>query len=308
MKDFIDIADFTSAQLSSLLERAITDKALFRAGRLPATCRGKTLALIFEKQSLRTRVSFETGMHQLGGSAICLTNADIGLGMREPTRDVARVLGRMCDAITARTFAHATVTDLARFSHCPVINALTDYSHPCQAMADVMTALEMFGPVRGLKLTFVGDGNNVARSLAMLCVKLGMDFVLTCPMGYELDREFVSALPTGAGLGSYKVVHDPAEGVIGARIIYTDTWVSMGQEAEKAKRVAAFKDYQVNEALLGRALKDAIVLHCLPAYRDYEITDGVMEKYAASIFGQAENRLHFQRTLLNVLIAEGGIR
>ncbi len=306
MKDFIELGGFTPEQLQRLLERALADKRLFGAGKLPATCPRKTLALVFEKPSLRTRVSFEAAIVQLGGSAIYLREEDIGLGKREPAADVACVLGRMCDAIAARTFAHQTVRDLALHSAAPVINALSDYSHPCQAMADAMTAMEILGPLRGRKLAFVGDGNNVARSLAMLSAKLGAHFVLACPEGYELAEEFVAAL-AGSGEGSYSLTHDPRAAVNGADVIYTDTWVSMGQEAEKAKRVADFKGFQVNEELLRCAPAGAVVMHCLPAYRGCEISAGVMQAHAGTIFAQAENRLHFQRTLLNVLISEGGI-
>ena len=294
MKDFINIADFTGEQLKSLLERAIGDKKLFRAGKLPASCKRKVLAIVFEKPSLRTRVSFEAAIVHLGGAAINLTNADIGLGKREPVSDVSAVLGRMCDAVAARTFSHETVQGLAEHCSKPVINALTDYSHPCQAMADAMTAMEIFGDVRGRKLAFIGDGNNVARSLAILCEKLGMEFALACPEGYELELDVAQT-------------RDPREAVEGASVIYTDTWISMGQEDEKDKRIATFKPYQVHAELLASAPKDAVVMHCQPAYRGYEITDEVMTAHAGTIFEEAENRLHVQRTLLDVLIAKGGI-
>ena len=305
MKDFIDIAAFSEQELLGLLHRAAADKKLFQAGRLPASCPLKILALIFEKQSLRTRVSFEAGIVQLGGYAIALTNADIGLGTREPVADVARVLGRMCDAVAARTYSHQTITELAKFCPKPVINALSDYSHPCQAMADMMTARELLGEMRGRKWAFVGDGNNVARSLAMLCAKLGVEFVLACPKGYELDQAFVAALPMAA---KFSMLHDAQAAVAGAAVVYTDTWTSMGQEDQKGSRQKAFQPFQVHEKLVQAAPKEAIVLHCLPAYRGSEITDAVMEAHAESIFTEAENRLHFQRSLLNVLIAEGGIK
>jgi len=303
MKDFIDIADFSAQQLQALLDLAIQQKKLFQAGRLSPSCQAKTLALVFEKPSLRTRVSFQAAMVHLGGSSIYLTDADIGLGKREPIKDVARVLGRMCDGVAARTFSHQSVVELARHSQCPVINALTDYSHPCQAMADVMTALEVFGKLSGLKLAFIGDGNNVARSLAMLCAKLGMEFVLACPKGYELEKPLIESLPS-AGPGSYRQTYDPADAARGAQIVYTDTWISMGQERDKAKRVGEFQGFQVNAQLMALAAKDAVVMHCLPAYRGYEITEDVMEAHAGTIFAQAENRLHFQRALLHALIAE----
>jgi len=303
MKDFVNIADFSAGQLMGLLVRAASDKKLFQAGRLPASCAGKTLAMVFEKPSLRTRVSFEAAIVQLGGAAIYLGGADIGLGEREPVGDVAAVLGRMCDAVAARTFRHRTVVDLAAHSAGPVVNALSDYSHPCQAMADVMTIAERLGAPAGAKLAFVGDGNNVARSLAVLCGKLGMEFVLACPAGHELEPEFVASLPPG----TFRQERDPRLAVAEANVVYTDTWTSMGQEAEKAARVAAFQGYQVNAELMSAAPPDAVVMHCLPAYRGYEITDEIMARHGEVIFTQAENRLHFQRSLLNVLVAEGGI-
>jgi ornithine carbamoyltransferase len=307
MKDFIDISDFSAQQLQGLLERAIADKALLRAGKLIPSLPRKTLAMIFEKPSLRTRVSFETAMSQLGGHAIYLTQADIGVGSRETVQDIARTLARMCDGIMARTFSHEFVQQLAIHSAKPVINALTDYSHPCQAMADLMTALECFDKLPGRTLAFIGDGNNVARSLASGCTKLGMKFILACPEGYELEESFVATLAQ-AGKGEYAVVRDPAAAVSKVDIIYTDTWVSMGQETEKEKRLRDFAGYQVNAKLLHAAPSRAVVMHCLPAYRGCEITDEAFEAHARTILEQVENRLHFQRSLLNILIGEGGIR
>jgi len=303
IKDFIDLSDFTSKQLAGLLDRSLADKAAFRKGKLPASLQRKTLAMVFEKPSLRTRASFETAMTQLGGHAMCLTNADIGIGKREPIKDIARVLGRMCDGIMARTFGHKMVEELAEFSGVPVINALTDYSHPCQAMADVMTVQEHFGSLAGRKIAFIGDGNNVARSLAVACSKLGMRFALACPKGYELEKEFVESLADVVTISG-----DTKAAAAGADVIYTDTWISMGQEEEKAKRIRDFEGFQVNAELLSAAPRHAIVLHCLPAYRGYEITDDAFELHAASILAESENRLHFQRTLLHVLLAEGGVR
>ncbi len=299
-KDFIDINDLTSRQLAKLLERALADKAVFQAGKLIPTLARKTLAMFFEKPSLRTRVSFETAMAQLGGHAIYLTQADIALGSREPVQDVARVLGRMCDGIMARTFSHELVRDLAIHSPVPIINALTNYSHPCQALADLMTAMECFGDLTSRTLAFIGDGNNVARSLAAACRKLGMKFILACPPGYELDDQALSGSDSRA-------THDPAEAVAEADIVYADTWISMGQEEEKARRIKDFEGFQINAALLRHAPKHALVMHCLPAHRGYEITDEVFEAHSRTILGEAENRLHFTRTLLNVLIGEGGI-
>jgi len=304
MKDFVNIPDLAAEQLRSLLDRAIADKALFRAGKLAPSLAGKTLAMIFEKPSLRTRVSFEVAMTQLGGHAIHLTQADIGLGKRECVEDVARVLGRMCDGIMARTFSHKLMEDLAHHSPVPVINGLTDHSHPCQAMADLMTAQEQFGPLAGRTIAFVGDGNNVARSLAAACSALGVRFILTAPEGYELEADFPRSLPDPA---LYTLSREPLQAVASADVIYTDTWVSMGQEADRARRLKDFAGYQVNAALLAAAPAHAIVLHCLPAYRGCEITADCFEAHAEPILRQAENRLHFQRTLLNILLAEGGL-
>ena len=308
IKDFVNLTDLTAGQLDGLVRRAIADKHLLGRGELPAALVGKTLAMIFEKPSLRTRVSFETAMTQLGGHAIYLAPVDIGLGTREPVRDVARVLGRICDGIMARTFSHETIEQLAAHSPTPVINALSDYSHPCQAMADLMTVMEHFcpdgAPLAGRTLVFVGDGNNVARSLAVLCAKLDLTFVLSAPEGYELEDAFVQSLPDSA---RYVLSRDPKQAVGVADVIYADTWVSMGQEEQKAERVKDFAGFQVDSALLAAAPDSAIVMHCLPAYRGYEIAEDVFEAHAPTIFEQAENRLHFQRALLNVLLGEGGI-
>jgi len=301
MKDFIEISDFNTEQLSSLMARAIADKELYRKGVLEPTLSRKCLAMVFEKPSLRTRVSFESAMVHLGGHALYLTQADIGLGTREAVQDIARVLGRMCDGIMARTFSHDMVRQLALHASVPVINALTDHSHPCQAMADLMTARERFGELEGRTLAFIGDGNNVARSLAWACAKFGMSFVLASPKDFQLDQPFVDSLPAG----SFRWTESPADAVADADVIYTDTWVSMGQEDEKQRRVKAFEGFQINAELMKAAPGHSIVMHCLPAYRDYEITDEVFEAHAETIMEEAENRLHFQRTLLAVLLGEG---
>lgn len=305
MKKFICTSEYSGEQLYEMLQYAIVQKAQAKAGRLAPTLSRKTLAMIFEKQSLRTRVSFEAGMSQLGGHAINLDQKDIGIGQRESIEDVARVLGRMCDIIMARTFAQSTVDKLAEYSGVPVINGLTDYLHPCQAMADIMTVLEQFGKLNGLTFTFVGDGNNVARSLSMTCAKLGMNFVLACPPKYELEQEWLDRCRQVAGGGARieMIVGEPKKAVASAQVIYTDTWVSMGQEAEKQQRLREFAGFQVNEDLLAAAPKEAIVLHCLPAYRGTEITDGVMDGSQSRVFEEAENRLHFQRALMELLVA-----
>lgn len=303
IRNFINLADFSPEQLSGLLDRAVADKASYKQGKLPASLERKTLAMIFEKPSLRTRASFEIAMTQLGGHAMYLTDADMGIGKREPVKDVARVLGRMCDGIVARTFSHDMVVQLARHAGVPVINALTDYSHPCQAMADAMTVLEHFGELPGRKIAFVGDGNNVALSMAVACSKLGMKFAIACPPGHALNEELVRQLGDAV-----TITDDPETAVAGSDVVYTDTWVSMGQEEQKEQRIREFRGFQVDSDLLAAAAPGAIVLHCLPAYRGYEITNDVFEAHAESIFAESENRLHFQRTLLDVLMTEGGIR
>ncbi len=306
-KHFISLADFTGEQLAALLDRTIAEKPAYLAGTGERPLVGRTLAMVFEKASLRTRVSFEVGMNQLGGSALYVDNRQIGIGTRETPADIARVLGRMCDGIMARTYMHRLVEELAQWSPAPVINGLSDYSHPCQAMADLATVQEHFGELAGRTLVFVGDGNNVARSLAVGCAKLGVRFVLASPKGYELEDAFFEALLNDHPNADCALIRSPAKAVANADVIYADTWVSMGQEEEKDRRVAAFLKYQINADLLAAAPDHAIVLHCLPAYRGYEITDEIFEAHAETIFAEAENRLHFQRTLLGVLIGEGGI-
>jgi ornithine carbamoyltransferase len=306
LSHFVSILDHDGACLAALIDKAVADKKLFKAGALPATLDRKTLVMYFEKPSLRTRVSFETAMTQLGGHGIYLTAGEIGLGKREPVKDVARVVSGMCDGFVARTFSHQAVVDMAAFATVPVINALTDYSHPCQAMADLMTARENFGALKGLKLAFIGDGNNVARSLAGACARLGVHFAIAAPRGFDLDQAFIEQLHKTAPGASFMQTQDPRAAVKDADIVYTDTWVSMGQEKERQERIDAFKGYQINSPLMALAKPTAIFMHCLPAYRDYEVTDEVMESPQSRVFEEAENRLHFQRTLLAVLIGNGG--
>ena len=306
-KDFIGIADLTGDEVRGLINQAIADKELFRAGELPASLAGRTLAMIFEKPSLRTRVSFEAAMTHLGGHAIYLAPSDIGMGSREPVIDVARVLGRMCDGIMARTFAHDTVVQLARHAPVPVINALSDMLHPCQAMADLMTIQEHFGALEGKTMLFVGDGNNVACSLAMACAKVGMKFIIACPDEYQMPGDFVESVRQTGGADCCTVTDDAKAAAADSSVLYTDTWVSMGQEDQKQQRIQDFEKFKIDSDLMSAAPDDAIVMHCLPAYRGLEITDEVFEANAEIIMSEAENRLHFQRTLLHVLIAEGGI-
>ncbi|RKY09190.1 MAG: ornithine carbamoyltransferase [Planctomycetota bacterium] len=304
MKSFLSIQDCTSGELKELLALSRDLKALYKSGKRDICLPGKVLAMLFEKTSLRTRVSFQVAMADLGGTAIYLKPEDIGIiGKREPAKDMARVFARYVDGIMARTFSHETILELDKWSHEPIVNALSDWSHPCQAMADILTIREHCGDLTGLKLAYIGDGNNVARSLAFACAKFNMQFVCASPTGYELDAETLDAanetLPDCASQ-----THDPVEAVTGVQVVYTDTWTSMGQEEEKARRIAAFDGFSVDESLMEKAPKNAKIMHCLPAYRGYEISDGVMESKNSIVFDQAENRLHFQRALLKYLIAK----
>jgi len=278
-------------------------KALYKSGQRDLCLAGKNLAMLFEKPSLRTRISFQVAMTDLGGSPIYVKPEDIGgIGKREPVKDIARVLSRYVDGIMARTFEHSAVTELAQYADVPVINALTDWSHPCQAMADVLTIWEHFDRFEGITVAFVGDGNNVARSLAFAAAKLNMKLIVASPANYELDAASIDAanaiLP-----GCVAQTHDPRAAVAQADVIYTDTWVSMGQEEEKAKRRSDFAGFEVNTDLVAAAPAHVKVMHCLPAYRGYEISDEVAESANSIIFDQAENRLHFQRALLKRLLS-----
>ncbi|MBN2136376.1 MAG: ornithine carbamoyltransferase [Sedimentisphaerales bacterium] len=302
-KDFLSIIDCPAELLEELLELAASLKSLYKGGSRDLCLAGKVLAMLFEKPSLRTRISFHVGMTDLGGEAIYVKPEDIGgIGKREPIKDMGRVFSRYVDGIMARTFDHDTVIGLAEHSSVPVINALTDWSHPCQAMADVLTIKEHLGRIEGVRLTYVGDGNNVARSLAFASSKFGMKMIVAAPAGYELDSQTIERA-NGVRAGSVEQSNDPRSAVSQADVIYTDTWVSMGQEDEKAKRVADFEGFQVNADLVGAAPKGVKIMHCLPAKRGYEITDEVTEMADSIIFDQAENRLHFQRALLKKLMA-----
>ena len=303
MKDFLCINDFSAEQLKDLLTKSSELKKLYKSGGRDLSLAGKTLAMLFEKPSLRTRISFQVAMADLGGSAIYVKPEDIGgIGKRESIKDMARVLSRYVSGIMARTFEHSTVVELAKFAEVPVINALTDWAHPCQAMADVLTIYEHCSRLEGIKIAFIGDGNNVARSLAFACAKLGMKMVISSPAGYQLDAESIQKA-NQISAGSVRQTGDPAQAVLDADIIYTDTWVSMGQEQEKKKRCEDFTGFQVNAALVKLAPANAKIMHCLPAYRGYEITDEVAESSNSIMFDQAENRLHFQRALLKKLMS-----
>jgi ornithine carbamoyltransferase len=304
MQRFIAIAEHSPEALKHVLDVAAQLKAQLRRDRRnDPLLAGRVLAMIFEKPSLRTRVSFAVAMNHLGGMGMVLSRDEVGLGTREPVQDVARVLSGMCDGIMARTFEHEKIKQLAHHATVPVINGLTDYSHPCQAMADIMTLGERFGELRGRTMAYVGDGNNVARSLSVACGKFGMRFILASPPGYELPREDLDRIMSQVPEMDFEVTHDPADAVRDADAIYTDTWVSMGQEAEKQRRLRDFAGFIVDEKLLAVAPKHAVVMHCLPAYRGLEISEGVVEGPQSLIFPQAENRLHFQKGLLAVLMA-----
>jgi ornithine carbamoyltransferase len=304
MKDFLTIAETPLDRLEHYLDVAHRLKAQHKStGKNDPILAGKTLAMVFEKPSLRTRVSFAVGMTHLGGSGLVMRPDEVGLGTREPVEDVARVLSGMCDGIMARTFEHQKVVDLAKHAAVPVVNGLTDWTHPCQAMADLMTVQEHFGrDVKGKTLAYIGDGNNVARSLSFVCGKFGMRFVIAAPAGYQLPEEDADRTMAAHPEMDFVLTDSPADAVEGADVVYTDTWVSMGQEEDKARRLADFAGFRVDEALMAKAPKHAVVLHCLPAYRGYEISDGVMEGPQSLVFPQAENRLHFQKGVLAVLM------
>jgi ornithine carbamoyltransferase len=303
MKHFLDISDISLDELNHLLRvSARLKKQLKQTGRNVPLLAGKTLAMIFEKPSLRTRVSFSVGMTQLGGSGLLLRDEEIGLGKREAIEDVARVLASMCDGIMVRTFEHSKVTGLAKFSAIPVINGLTDFSHPCQAMSDLMTLIEHFRDVKGRTLAFIGDGNNVARSLADVCGKFGLRFILAAPPGYELSEADVKRIESHSPELDFVMTNDPRQAAAQADCLYTDTWVSMGQEAEKERRRKDFAGFIIDDKLLAAAPPQAMVMHCLPAYRGYEISADMVDGPRSLIFQQAENRLHFQKGLLAVLM------
>lgn len=303
MKNFISIASCSVAETEHLLDVSAHLKLEHeQTGKNDPILQGKTLAMIFEKPSLRTHVAFDVAMAHLGGAGVMLRDDEVGLGKREPVKDVARVLSGMCDGIAARVFLHQNMLDLAKYATVPVINGLTDYSHPCQAMSDIMTMREKFGDLKGRTMAFIGDGNNVARSLSVVCGKLGVRFILASPAGYELPTADMDRIMSQVPEMDFQTTHSPAEAVKEADVIYTDTWVSMGQESEKERRQQVFSGFVIDEKLLAAAPDHAIVMHCLPAYRGMEITDGVMEGKQSVVFQQAANRLHFKKGLLAVLL------
>jgi ornithine carbamoyltransferase len=285
-----------------LLERALELK---RYGASGSPLTGRTAALVFQKPSLRTRVSFEVAMLQLGGQAVYLSPAEVGLGQREGAVDVARVLSRYIDVIVARVFLHSDVVALAENASVPVINALSDREHPCQILADLLTLYERRGTLEGVRLAYVGDGNNVAHSLALVAPSLGVDLRFACPDGYEPDPTIMEQAQAGAPSGEIELFRDPRDAVRGADAVYTDAWYSMGQESESEARAPEFRSFQLNDELLSYAAPGAVAMHCLPAHRNQEITDAVMDGAASVVYDQAENRLHVQKALLLKLLGKG---
>ncbi len=299
-KDLLSLHEITTEDLYAILDLAADLKAKQKAGIEHHLLKGKTLGMIFEKSSTRTRVSFETGMYQLGGQALFLSKNDLQIGRGEPIRDTARVLSRYLDGIMIRTFKHSTLEELAEYASVPVINALTDLLHPCQVLADLLTIKEHIGQYRGKKLAYIGDGNNMAHSLLYGCAKVGMDVAIASPQGYKPDETVVkNALADAAVSGATVTITDDVhEAAKGADVLYTDVWTSMGEEAEREQRLKDLAGYQINAQLLGEANEGCIVMHCLPAHRGEEITEDVLEAQADVIFDEAENRLHAQKAVM----------
>ena len=304
-RHFVDLFNLGPDDAHELLRRASDLKREHSEGLRAPYLPGRTLGLIFEKPSLRTRVSFEAAIAQLGGNAIFLRDKDVGMGIRESMSDFARVISQYVDALAVRTYAHSTVEELARFATVPIVNALSDLAHPCQAMADMLTIRESRGRLDGVSLVFVGDGNNVARSLALASGLLGVQFVLASPPGYEFPEDFRASYAKKFPKIPLVVDHDPKNALIGADVVYTDVWASMGQEHEAETRRSAFAPFQVNEALMAFARPDAAFLHCLPAHRGDEVSAGVMDGPNSLVIPQAANRLHFQKALLLWLMLDG---
>ncbi len=307
-KHFLGVADLTNQELRDLLVHAEELKAKYLSGGRDLCMEGKVMALIFEKPSSRTRISFETLMYQMGGSVVYLKREDIGaLGEREPVKDIMRVLNGMVNLVVVRTFGHENLEEMVRYAKVPIINALSDAMHPCQAVADVMTIQETVGRVEGLKVVFVGDGNNVATSLGFACAKLGANYTMVGPKGYienALHIEDIQKEASNSG-SRFDITSDLKEAVSGADVIYTDTWTSMGHEEEKAQRIKDFGAYQVNSEMMAMAKPECKVMHCLPAYRGFEITEEVIESANSVVFQQAENRLHAQREIVKYLVTGG---
>ena len=300
-KDLLKLLDLTGEEISHILDVADQMKYNQKHGIKHDYLQGKTLAMIFEKNSTRTRVSFETGMYQLGGHALFLSGKESQIGRGEPIEDTARVLSRYCDGIMIRTFGQDEVETLAKYASIPVINGLTDFAHPCQVLADLMTVREHKSRLEGLKLCYIGDGNNMANSLIVGGLKVGMDVSVACPEGYDPDPQVLDFARSVTG-STFTLCRDPKEAAADADVLVTDVWASMGQEQEKAQRERAFAGYQVNDALMAVAKPDCMVQHCLPAHREEEITEAVFEAHAGEIFEEAENRLHAQKAVMALLM------
>lgn len=305
-KDLLSIHDLSIAEVNEILELSGTLKAKLKAGEEHHLLKGKTLGMIFQKSSTRTRVSFEVGMWQLGGAALFLSANDLQIGRGEPVRDTARVLSRYVDGIMLRTTAHDEAIEMAKYASIPIINALTDLMHPCQALTDIFTIMEYKGSLKGLKMAYIGDGNNMLHSLLHACVKVGMDISVATPKGYEPDAVMVAEAKQVAETTGSKIVlcNDPLVAAQDADVLYTDVWASMGKETEQNIRKIAFVNYQINNEVMKVAKSDAIVLHCLPAHRGEEITDEVLEGKQSAVFDQAENRLHVQKAIMVLLMGK----
>ena len=301
MKHLLKLSDLTQEEILDILNVADQLKYEKKNGIEHNHLKGKTLGMIFEKSSTRTRVSFEVGMYELGGNALFLSSNDLQIGRGEPVEDTARVLSRYLDGIMIRTFAQKEVEDLATYGSIPIINGLTDYAHPCQVLADLMTIREFKSTLAGLKLCYIGDGNNMANSLIAGCIKMGMKVAIGCPKGYEPDSELMKWASEN---GDFLCTDDIYAAASGADVVYTDVWASMGQEAEANERKKIFENYQVNDKLMSYTNKDALVMHCLPAHREEEITAKVFEEHAKEIFEEAENRLHAQKAVLVKLLGD----
>ncbi len=302
MRHLLDLTELSADDVHVLFEKTARLKDALRRGKRKRLLKGKILGLVFEKPSLRTRVSFETAIAQLGGTSLFLAGKDIGFGVRESVADFARTMSEYVDAVALRVFSHASIETFAAHATIPVVNGLSDVYHPCQALADLFTVYEVFGDLEGRTLVFVGDGNNVARSLALLCAKVGVHFILAAPEGYGFDSPFLQTYRQAMPKGDMILNGEPSHAVGDADIIYTDVWTSMGQEAEREQRLQRFAPYQVNAALLQLAPKHARVMHCLPAHRGEEVTDEVLDGDRSVVFQQAGNRMHVQKALLTWML------
>ena len=302
-KDFLSILDYERKELDAILKLCAEQKPLARRFALEPTHPGRVLACIFHKPSLRTRISFEVAIRQLGGSSLYITDREIGIGSREAPKDVGAVLSRFVDAIMIRTFDQGLVEEMAENADIPVINGLTDLLHPCQALGDLFTVIERFGTIEGKKVVFIGDGNNVARSWLNTAARFPFELVLCSPDGYQIEKEYVAEVEK-SGKPNYTWLEDPRKAVEGADVVYTDVWASMGQEGESDERKKIFQPYQVNEELMSLAGKDCIFMHCLPAHRGDEVTDAVIDSPNSVVYEEAENRMHIQRAILAMLMRE----